>query len=243
MQIIAVIFPFQACRRRAAFRQSDDHCHRGCVGDRTAHGLLTWALATVVIAVLLTSTIASIVSGTTATASKALSGAAQGAVQSANMSDPTAYFVDLLFRTDNPPAVGSPQDVRAESSRILIRSLGEGGLAPEDKTRLAHLVAAQTGLSQVDAERRVDDVVAQVRAVHKVCSMLPAFVFEARPVVPSWTPSAWNWKPSPSRRTQTQVNGEWDYAFTNNDGRDGALRCPRPHFPVFGGRFWKIPLA
>jgi hypothetical protein len=32
-------------------------------------------------------------------------------------------------------------------------------------------------------------------AVHKFCSMFPAFVFEARPVVPGWMPCASNSKP------------------------------------------------
>ncbi len=31
-------------------------------------------------------------------------------------------------------------------------------------------------------------------AVHKFCSMLPAFEFEARPWFLSWTLSGWNWK-------------------------------------------------
>src|SRR5450432_3016199 len=35
-------------------------------------------------------------------------------------------------------------------------------------------------------------------AVHKFCSMLPAFVFEARPWFPSWTQSGSNSKRSPS---------------------------------------------
>ena len=34
-------------------------------------------------------------------------------------------------------------------------------------------------------------------AVHKFCSLLPAFVFEARPVIPIETRSGSNWNPSP----------------------------------------------
>jgi hypothetical protein len=92
-------------------------------------------------------------------------GAAQGAVQSAGTaSDPTAYFVDTLFRTDKPSTASNPQDIRAASSRILVRALGEGDIMPADKTHLAQLVGAQTGLSQADAEKRIDDVIAQAKA-------------------------------------------------------------------------------
>jgi len=135
----------------------------------TAHGFLAWALATVISAALLTSVVSSLVSGATATATTVLSGAAQGAAQglaqsAGTASDPTAYFVDMLFRSDKPPSTGTLQDNRAESSRILLRALGEGDVTPADKTRLAQLVATQTGLGQADAEKRIDDVLAQGKA-------------------------------------------------------------------------------
>ena len=144
------------------------HTHEVFFRD-TAHGFLAWALATVISAALLASVVSSLVSGATTTATGILSGAAQGAAhgltQSAGpASDPTAYFVDLLFRTDKPPTTVTLQDTRGESSRILLRALGEGDMTPADKTRLAQLVAAQTGLSQTDAEKRIDDVLVQAKA-------------------------------------------------------------------------------
>jgi hypothetical protein len=144
------------------------HTHEVFFRD-TAHGFLAWALSTVISAALLTSAVSSLVSGATAAATTVLSGAAQGAAQGAvqsggTASDPTAYFVDMLFRTDKPSTTGNPQDIRAESARILVRALGEGDITPADKTHLAQLVAAQTGLSQADAEKRIDDVIAQAKA-------------------------------------------------------------------------------
>jgi hypothetical protein len=143
------------------------HTHEVFFRD-TAHGFLAWALATVISAALLTSVVSSLVSGATTAATTVLSGAAQGAAQgltqSAAASDPTAYFVDILFRADKPPTTGTLQDIRAESARILLRALGEGDITPADKTRLAQLVATQTGLSQADAEKRIDDVLAQAKA-------------------------------------------------------------------------------
>ena len=141
------------------------HTHEVFFRD-TAHGFLAWALGTIISAALLTSLVSSLVSGTTTAATTVLSGGAQGiAPLAGTTSDPTAYFVDTLFRTDRPPTTGTLQDIRSESSRILVRALGDGEITPADKTHLAQLVAAQTGLSQADAEKRIDDVLAQAKTM------------------------------------------------------------------------------
>jgi hypothetical protein len=54
--------------------------------------------------------------------------------------------------------------VRAEATRILATGIKNGDVEASDKTYLAQLVAARTGLSQADAEKRVDDVIAMVKA-------------------------------------------------------------------------------
>lgn len=136
------------------------HTHEVFFRD-TAHGFLSWALATIVSAALLASAVSAIVSGSTTTATTLLSGAAQSA---GAVSSPTAYFVDMLFRSDKPAPAANPQDTRAESERILVRAVGEGDISPADKTYIAQLIASQTGLSQPDAEKRVDDVIAQAKA-------------------------------------------------------------------------------
>ena len=141
------------------------HTHEVFFRD-TAHGFLSWALATIVSAALLASAVSAIVSAGTTTATTLLSGAAQSA---ATVSSPTAYFVDMLFRSDKPAPAANPQDTRAESARILVTALGEGDISPADKTYIAQLIASQTGLSQPDAEKRVDDVITQAKAaVEKV---------------------------------------------------------------------------
>ena len=154
----------------------------------TAHGFLSWALATVISAALLASALSTIISGAATQATTLLSGAvqgaAQGAAQSAGQSGLTTpsvpYFTDMLFRA-NPPAAGAPAagtpaagtpatpgnglaDTRAESQRILVASLAAGDISPADRTYLAQRIAAQTGLSQADAEKRVDDVMTQAKA-------------------------------------------------------------------------------
>ena len=54
--------------------------------------------------------------------------------------------------------------MRGETTRILVRGTETGDVPAADKTYLAQLVAARTGLSQADATKRVDEVLAQEKA-------------------------------------------------------------------------------
>ena len=74
------------------------------------------------------------------------------------------YFIDSLYRSDHPNPNASNQDVRAESTRLLARGLQNGDVPAADKTYLAQLVAARTGVSQTDAAKPVDEVIAQEKA-------------------------------------------------------------------------------
>ena len=148
------------------------HTHEVFFRD-TANGFLTWAVATVIGAAFLASAAASVVSGTATmvagVASGAAAGASQGVAEAATrpggtIADPTAYFVDSLYRTDHPSANASDGDVRAQSTRILLNGLRNGDVPAPDKTYLGQLVSVRTGLSQADAEKRVDAVIAQVKA-------------------------------------------------------------------------------
>lgn len=141
----------------------------------TAHGFLAWCIATILVAVILSSAVGAVVSqgvqSATALVSGAAQGAAQGATQSAGSSDadPSGYFIDLMFRptpgTTAPAA--APADgaaVRGEVSRILIQDVAAGEFPAADKAYLVQLVASRTGLSEADAEKRVTDVLAQIEA-------------------------------------------------------------------------------
>lgn len=76
----------------------------------TAHGFLTWALASLIVAALLGSAISAITGAATSAVSSvgaaAVQGAAQGATQTAGSAalDPTSYYVDALFRPAAPDA-------------------------------------------------------------------------------------------------------------------------------------------
>jgi hypothetical protein len=123
----------------------------------TAHGFLAWAAASVLGAVLLASPASSLVGGT-------LAGATQGAANAAQ--SPMNGYVDTLLRSDNPSAQGQQNgtDSRGEMVRLFTTSFHNGDdLDPADRSYVAKVVSARTGLSQADAEKRVNDVVTQVK--------------------------------------------------------------------------------
>ena len=142
------------------------HTHEVFFRD-TANGFLTWAAASVIGAAFLASAAASVVSGTTTMAARIASGAAGGATQAAatrpsgTIADPTGYFVDGLFRSDHPSPNAADGDAQAQSARILLNGMRNGGVPAPDKAYLAQLVSTRTGLSQADATKRVDEVIAQ----------------------------------------------------------------------------------
>jgi hypothetical protein len=133
----------------------------------TAHGMLVWALGTILSAALLASVLSSVTSGVTRAGAAAVGGAG-AAVASAVSSvakdaDPASYFNDMLFRSQQPPAQGDATASRAEVGRIVGKSLLDGDMSDADKAYVAQVVARQTGLNQADAEKRVSDVIAQAK--------------------------------------------------------------------------------
>jgi hypothetical protein len=131
----------------------------------TAHGFLAWALASILVAAFATSSVSSAVSS----AGRAISGAASTATQAvaSQTSGDTGYFLDILFRKDEPDTNVSSQDARAEGGRILAKSVANGTLDPADRTYLAKLIAARTGIPQQDAEKRIDDAMAQIKTAEE----------------------------------------------------------------------------
>jgi hypothetical protein len=134
----------------------------------TAHGFLAWAVGAVISIGLLTSAVSSLVAtglqaGATV-AGPAVQGATQAAAQAAgNAGSTDAYYVDLLFRSDKPAPDANDASVRAEVGRILATGLRNGDVSPADRHYLAQVVAARTGLSPADAEKRVNEVIANAK--------------------------------------------------------------------------------
>jgi hypothetical protein len=146
----------------------------------TAHGFLAWAVGTVITAAVLTSAAGALVGGTAKVAA-AGTGAAVAGAGAAGMAavsngvtpgrgiegaDPNAYYVDSLFRTDKPAEApgGDDSATRAEVGRIFANGLRGGDLSPADRTYLGQMVAARTGLSQDEADKRVNDAYTRAKA-------------------------------------------------------------------------------
>jgi hypothetical protein len=127
----------------------------------TAHGFLAWALATLLVAGLLSSTISAMIGTGVQAASNVAGGAAMGGAAAAVSDDgnPTGYFVDTLLRPEDPatPVEGGDR-ASAEVSRILLAAAASGEMEADDRAYLEQLVAARTGLTPADAKARVDAV-------------------------------------------------------------------------------------
>jgi len=128
----------------------------------TAHGFIAWAFGTILGAVLLATPVSGLIGAAT-------TGAAQGAASSATQqaSGPMDGYVDTLLRADAPASQNSanPSDTRGEMSRLFASSFRNGGdLKPADRAYVSKVVAARTGLSQADADKRVNEVVTQAKS-------------------------------------------------------------------------------
>jgi len=131
----------------------------------TAHGFLSWAVATLVTAMLVLGAAGNLVGAGASAASQAatVSAAAGGAAASGDNNDSMGYFVDSLFRGDGPAPV-SEDAANGVAARILAKGIASDGALPaEDRMYLAQLVAQRTRLTQAEAEARVDQVMAQVQ--------------------------------------------------------------------------------
>lgn len=159
----------------------------------SAHGFLVWALATIVSAAVLGGALTHVMAGASAGLAPATVTASQGSpadlyIDSLLRTDPmpgvpaertnqattpttqeqqTAPLQGgQLTPTPPPPreAPGAAGVNRAEIGRILTPGLARGGsVSAADRTYLARMVSARTGLPQAEAEQRVSQVIAQAR--------------------------------------------------------------------------------
>jgi hypothetical protein len=141
------------------------HTHEVFFRD-TAHGFITWAVATLIVASALASAASSLVGGSVHTAGAVVSGVASSPASSSVARVSIApYDLDMLFRVAaSPEAKSAPaEDARTQTERILARGLVTGEVPGADRAYVAQLVAAHTGVSEAEAQRRVDDTVAQAK--------------------------------------------------------------------------------
>ncbi|OBZ92894.1 membrane protein [Pararhizobium polonicum] len=134
----------------------------------TAHGVLAWALATLIVVGALGSVVSSTIgAGVQATATLTAGATAAGAAAASSDagSNATSYFVDSLLRPASPgtaPAGTAGDDTAGQVSRILLNSATSGALSDGDRAYLDQLVASKTGLSEADAKARVDGVLKSI---------------------------------------------------------------------------------
>jgi hypothetical protein len=140
------------------------------------HGGLVWAVGVLISALLVFAT----AEAAARTGAEVVAGKAAASV--ASTTDPMDAVIDTMLRPTAtaqapaaaPPAAGAAtqlarprpstpptgaEDTRAEISRILAASVTGRGLSSENRVYLAQLIAQRTGMTQQEAERRVDGAV------------------------------------------------------------------------------------
>lgn len=145
----------------------------------TAHGLLAWAVATLLTVALLAGGTRAVLSGAIDAGSGVAAAvgpavgagaAAAGAKAGEGSANPLDYFSDMLLRAAPastsgtlaaPVANASTADQRVEIGKIFATSLSTGSLAADDRAYLGQVVASRTGVTQAEAEARVDAVYAR----------------------------------------------------------------------------------
>lgn len=132
----------------------------------TAHGFAAWAVATLmtvfVAAYVLTGAASTVASTVGSVAGSAVQATTQAGVSLAS-SNAVSTSVDRLFRSAQPSGTDDA-GARAEVGRILSSSFASGTLSDADKAYLSQLVAARSGVSPQDAQKRVDDAVAAAKS-------------------------------------------------------------------------------
>jgi hypothetical protein len=130
----------------------DASAHERDVRDG-AHGLVVWATGALLVTLLSTSSLF----GAAKTAAQGVGAATSGAASLiAQQADPMASAVDSMMRSTAPNDANGAEN-RESTSRIFISGLSSGALNPADKDYLSTQLAARTGISKPDAEKRVDE--------------------------------------------------------------------------------------
>jgi len=117
-----------------------------------AHGLIVWAVNIVIGAALATWLTLAGVSGAISTASNT------GAMD---------YYTDKLMRSDavaGTTAVSADTQYNAQIGRILASNIAARSFDETDKAYVVREISSRTGLAEADAQKRLDDTVATLKA-------------------------------------------------------------------------------
>ncbi|MBB3121526.1 hypothetical protein [Pseudoduganella violacea] len=128
----------------------------------TAHGLLAWAVATLLTASLMAGGMRAVLhdAADSATAVGTVGAAAMAAGNAKDRNGPSSgildYYTDMAMRSAGsaPPT----DSERAEIARLIGSAIAGGGLPPADRSYLAQIIARRSALPQAEAERHADDI-------------------------------------------------------------------------------------
>ena len=151
----------------------------------TAHGFLTWAVASLATAVLLTSAISSIIDTGVKSAAVLSSDVlnnpsanvvSESIIQPSLNPMPIAstidYFINVLFRKNSDAAdvatsernINVSNNTKSDIAIIFINAIRNGGLPTADITYVSQLVSDGTGLSQSEAKKRVTSTYSKLQS-------------------------------------------------------------------------------
>jgi hypothetical protein len=137
--------------RRRAF---DATPHESDVRDGT-HGLLVWALGTLLGASLAIAGVSGVASSVSSVAATANGNANSPAMQ---------VLVTRLFRSDNPPAQPVSEKTKTDAALLIADSVGNREMNADDRTYLSNEIARDTGITPEQAQQRVDKAIADAKA-------------------------------------------------------------------------------
>lgn len=178
-----------AGRMRSPWRTTDEtesHFRNG------AHGFGVWSIGVLLGAALAASGVGAVVSAagkaTTAIAAAGTAGVASNPALGQLSLNPTDYAIDRLLAPapagasaapeatpatpgGAQPAAAPARRARADLEAPMARALAAGLTTPQldvrDRTYLARVVVEQTGMSQAEAEKRVDETYADLKAAEQ----------------------------------------------------------------------------
>lgn len=175
------------------------------------HGVASWALA-VLIGAVLAVLVAWAASRPSATA------------QPPSSSEPSvlSYELDHLFRAPRRPPNVDLTAERAEAARILMTASSHSGVAADERTHLVQQVAALTGLSGPDAEKRVDTTIANSKsAISRARAASIIIAFSAAAALLFGAVAAWAGAAAGGRHRDGAPISGW-MAHSNRWSRSGA---------------------
>lgn len=138
----------------------------------STHGFMVWAVGVLMGAAVLALVGLSTAKTAAQSASVVAAGATSGVARSAVSVNPADYAVDLLLRPQPSQAArpagtgssaGGDDALRSESNRIFSGAIKNRALTERDRNYLTQVVVSRSGLSEADAQKRVDAAVMEAQ--------------------------------------------------------------------------------